>query len=1095
MYAEQVMTRSASRTMRRSTPWMWRWGCLSTQPWWRPCSVACTVTSHGHPKRRASLRAAPATSQSWEWTRSKESESPSAAPAVRMSSFMASTQRTNASRSSLGNSGSRTRWTVTPWRSSTAARRPPPRASTWTSIPARTSPSASLRTWRASPPSTIGGYSHDRIRTRVGTRREDPTGLDGRLHGRRARSCNRPSSPFQQCDAIRRGELGDLGAPRELPQRAREHVAPRSGQLAGELERRPLRRAHRHDDEHLGLTAGKGAHPGPGLDGRVGAGERPRAAGAQGERAPDHEQLERLAVGRGAVTQGGERGTARLPVDGPPIVGVDERERAQLVAVVDVGDPRHRQLEQELAERCALARARDLLREGVEVRAERLVVIERAAERLHRALVRLVGLDPVRRPLRLPQCLLHVGLEPVGLDRPGAHQGLEDEVALGAVRSLELRGQLDPATHARLPRLRHPGQRADARAHVAGALGVVGLRHEQVAREALRALAAARVELLDGDAEAAGIAAHVVEREQARVTVEGRVLDALGHHGRGRLLKARDELGRRVEQPLDPRLGEHLAVLGRRPPVADVGPVHGQRGQRLREVVAVVEAAQALDLGRERGRRLLELRLGRHVAERPRVPRELRPQRAQRRLARGVDEQRGGVVEELVAHRALDGPGAQVLPRVEDLLDPHVADARLAQPLEVAGRVGEPVGMVDAQPVDEAVAHEADRQAVRLLEHLGILLAHAGQVVDVEEAAVAAVLRVEVEELRAQLRVAPVAVGLVRRHVVGDDVEHDPEAGLAGGGDERAELRLAAELLGDAGGIDDVVAVRRPGPRLERGREVDVRGARRGEVGHELARAREPEVAAELEAVGGTQPDRRRRSRVSERYGTTSSSVAATSTEFGAAPGSDVLRTSVHRLPNRRLGSVNLQSSGSALKSSRNDSSRTRSPLSSGAAISSPLRNIPTIRLGDSQSSLVMRWPSVRNHQTSGRPEPSSSLPRRNWRRRNTGWARRRTISFWTNSSRPALRSSRLQSNHEISLSWHQPLLLPCWARPNSPPPSSIEVPCESTSVARKLRCWPSRRALTTGSSVSPSTPQLHERLSSVPSRLPSRLASLCLPL
>src|SRR4051794_41959849 len=65
-------------------------------------------------------------------------------------------------------------------------------------------------------------------------------------------------------------------------------------------------------------------------------------------------------------------------------------------------------------------------------------------------------------------------------------------------------------------------------------------------------------------------------------------------------------------------------------------------------------------------------------------------------------------------------------------------DARLAQPLEVAGRVGEPVGMVDAQPVDEAVAHEADRQAVRLLEHLGILLAHAGEVVDVEEAAVAA---------------------------------------------------------------------------------------------------------------------------------------------------------------------------------------------------------------------------------------------------------------------------------------------------------------------------------------------------------------------
>ena len=40
---------------------------------------------------------------------------------------------------------------------------------------------------------------------------------------------------------------------------------------------------------------------------------------------------------------------------------------------------------------------------------------------------------------------------------------------------------------------------------------------------------------------------------------------------------------------------------------------------------------------------------------------------------------------------------------------------------------------------------------------------------------------------------------------------------------------------------------------------------------------------------------------------------------------------------------------------------------------------------------------------------------------------------------------------------------------------------------------WRSRSALTSGSSVSPSTPQFQERLSSVPSRLPSRFASLCL--
>ena len=43
----------------------------------------------------------------------------------------------------------------------------PPRVSTWTSVPAATSASESLRTCRASPPSISGGYSQERIRTRL----------------------------------------------------------------------------------------------------------------------------------------------------------------------------------------------------------------------------------------------------------------------------------------------------------------------------------------------------------------------------------------------------------------------------------------------------------------------------------------------------------------------------------------------------------------------------------------------------------------------------------------------------------------------------------------------------------------------------------------------------------------------------------------------------------------------------------------------------------------------------------------------------------------------------------------------------------------
>src|SRR5207247_3178895 len=60
---------------------------------------------------------------------------------------------------------------------------------------------------------------------------------------------------------------------------------------------------------------------------------------------------------------------------------------------------------------------------------------------------------------------------------------------------------------------------------------------------------------------------------------------------------------------------------------------------------------------------------------------------------------------------------------------------------------------------------------------------------------------------------------------------------------------------------------------------------------------------------------------------------------------------------------------------------------------------------------------------------------------------------------------------------------------------SSDLVPCERNSVVRKLRIWRSRSATISGSSLEPSTPQFHDRLSGVPSWLSSRLASLCFSL
>ncbi|HXH87163.1 MAG TPA: hypothetical protein VNI55_00955 [Gaiellaceae bacterium] len=112
---------------------------------------------------------------------------------------------------------------------------------------------------------------------------------------------------------------------------------------------------------------------------------------------------------------------------------------------------------------------------------------------------------------------------------------------------------------------------------------------------------------------------------------------------------------------------------------------------------------------------------------------------------------------------------------------------------------------------------------MRRLPDLGILDPHACELADVEEAPVHARAPVEVEELRAPERVAPERVLLLaRRHVIRDDVEDDPQAGLVRRLAERAELVLAAELVRDPGGVDDVVAMGRARARLQRGREVEV---------------------------------------------------------------------------------------------------------------------------------------------------------------------------------------------------------------------------------------------------------------------------------
>jgi hypothetical protein len=307
-------------------------------------------------------------------------------------------------------------------------------------------------------------------------------------------------------------------------------------------------------------------------------------------------------------------------------------------------------------------------------------------------------------------------------------------------------------------------------------------------------------------------------------------------------------------------------------PAADVGPVDGQRGQRPLERVAVEigsDPRQPPDFRFERTANLLEFGLVGDRAEAARVARDLLPQRGQRRFCGRVDEQRTDVVEELVADRPTHRPVAQSLRRVEDLLDPHAGHAALAQMAQIAIGVGEPVRVIDPEAVDEAFAHERDRNGVGLLEHLRILLTHAGQVVDVEEPPVAPGHRIDVEELLAQRSVGPVWVGGIGRHVVGHRVEQDAHPGPERIARQRAEFGLASEIVGDALGVDHVVAVLGPRSGLQRGRQVKVRDPEVAEVGHQRSRVGESLLRRQLEPVGRAELDQVTRFRIKIERGNT----------------------------------------------------------------------------------------------------------------------------------------------------------------------------------------------------------------------------------
>lgn len=103
--------------------------------------------------------------------------------------------------------------------------------------------------------------------------------------------------------------------------------------------------------------------------------------------------------------------------------------------------------------------------------------------------------------------------------------------------------------------------------------------------------------------------------------------------------------------------------------------------------------------------------------------------------ARRIGEQAVDVAQRVVARRTGHRPGGgQSFVRAEDLLDDGPAPGgRVGEVLQIRAGVGEAVGMVDAQPVEDALAKQLDDLLVRGVEHLPVLHAHPDQVRNGEE--------------------------------------------------------------------------------------------------------------------------------------------------------------------------------------------------------------------------------------------------------------------------------------------------------------------------------------------------------------------------
>ena len=291
------------------------------------------------------------------------------------------------------------------------------------------------------------------------------------------------------------------------------------------------------------------------------------------------------------------------------------------VALIDVGHAGQSELQHGLRQAVLRAEPGDALgegQEGVEKRSRAARVEGKLGEAEHRLLVGRVGRRPGGVHLGLAQRLgerpldalgiggeaLRVGRGAEQLDRPGADQHLVEHVlviAVGRRGALDVaaRGAQDaaPDLHLFRPVLRQLGQHREARPRILAALGVVGRGAEHGVRPALGALAVGLVESGEREAELFGIAAHLVERDEAVVAVEGGVLEPLRHHRAAVLLQLHGQAQHGMAAEAAARLRHQLAGEAPGQEVEDAridfGLVAARACDRPVEIALVVRCALA----------------------------------------------------------------------------------------------------------------------------------------------------------------------------------------------------------------------------------------------------------------------------------------------------------------------------------------------------------------------------------------------------------------------------------------------------------------------------------------------------------------------